>query len=135
MSGVTYTITSQTAGAYGYVRDYTSTALKVIKGVGSPDWSGTDTFRDVPKLNTATRTTATVSSVAVASAAVAASEYIADGVSNGNNEVDKITSLVVGPGETVVVKSATQNNVFSLQGFEDASNSITTRIFGQTWSE
>ena len=132
LSGVTYTITSQTAGAYGYVRDYTSTALKFIKGVGSPDWSGSDTFRDVPKLNTASRTTATVSSVAVASAAVAASEYIADGVSNGNNEVDKITSLVVGPGETVVVKSATQNNVFSLQGFEDASNSITTRIFGQT---
>ena len=131
LGGVTYTITSQTAGAYGYVRDYTGTALKFIKGLNSPDF-GTDTFRDVPKLNGSPRTTATISSVAVASAAVEVSNYLVDGDATGNNEVDKITSLVVGPGETLVVNSTTANNIFSLIGFEDASNSITTRIFGQS---
>jgi hypothetical protein len=131
LGGVTYTITSQTAGAYGYVRDYTGTALKFIKGLNSPDF-GTTTFRDVPKLNGSPRTTATISSVAVASDAVEVSNYLVDGDATGNNEVDKITSLVVGPGETLVVKSTTANNIFSLVGFEDASNSITTRIFGQS---
>ena len=55
LDGVTYTITSQTAGAYGYVRDYTGSVLTFIKGLNSGDFSGSDTFRDVPKLNTASR--------------------------------------------------------------------------------
>jgi|TARA_B100000035_G_scaffold58241_1_gene46535 hypothetical protein len=129
-NSVTYTITAQSSGAYGYVRDYTGTSLKFIKGLNSGDWSGSDTFRDVPKLNTATRTTATVSSVAVASAAVEASNYIATNHANSANNDEKITSLVVGPGDVIVVNSTTQNNVFSLIGFEDASTAITTRVFG-----
>jgi len=132
LDGVTYTITSQTAGAYGYVRDYTGSVLTFIKGLNSGDFSGSDTFRDVPKLNSASRTTATINSVDVASAAVEVSNYLVDGDATGNNEVDKVTSLVVGPGETLVVKSTTANNIFSLVGFEDASNAITTRIFGQS---
>ena len=132
LDGVTYTITSQTAGAYGYVRDYTGSVLTFIKGLNSGDFSGSDTFRDVPKLNSASRTTATINSVDVASAAVEVSNYLVDGDATGNNEVDKITSLVVGPGETLVVKSTTANNIFSLVGFEDASTSITTRVFGQS---
>ena len=119
-NGVTYTITGQTAGAYGYVKDYSGTSLKFIKGLNSADWSGSDTFRDVPKLNTANRTTATISSIAVASAAVETSNYIATNHANAANNDEKITSLVVGP-EVVVVNSTTQNNVFSLIGFEDAS--------------
>ena len=35
--------------------------------------------------------------------------------------MEKLTSLVIGPGERVVINSTTQNNVFSLIGFEDAS--------------
>ena len=132
LDGTTYTITSQTAGAYGYVRDYTGSVLTFIKGLNSGDFSGSDTFRDVPKLNSASRTTATINSVDVASAAVEVSNYLVDGDATGNNEVDRITSLVVGPGETLVVKSTTANNIFSLVGYEDASNSITTRIFGQS---
>ena len=132
LDGVTYTITSQTAGAYGYVRDYTGSVLTFIKGLNSGDFSGSDTFRDVPKLNSASRSTATINSVDVASAAVEVSNYLVDGDATGNNEVDKVTSLVVGPGETLVVKSTTANNIFSLVGYEDASNSITTRIFGQS---
>jgi len=132
LGGVTYTITSQTAGAYGYVRDYTGSVLTFIKGLNSGDFSGSDTFRDVPKLNSASRSTATINSVDVASAAVEVSNYLVDGDATGNNEVDKVTSLVVGPGETLVVKSTTANNIFSLVGFEDASTSITTRVFGQS---
>ena len=48
-----------------------------------------------------------VNSIDVASNAVEASHYITQGTTNGNNEVDRITSLVIGPGETVVVKSVT----------------------------
>ena len=135
VDGVTYTITGQTAGFYGYVKDYTGSVLKFVKGLNSAD-AGTggnfDTFRDVPKLNTALRTVATISSVTTGSTAVEDSQYLVDGDATGNNEVDKITSLVVGPGETLVVKSTTANNIFSLVGFEDASNAITTRIFGQS---
>ena len=65
-NGVTYTVTAQTAGPYGYVRSYVGTSLKVILGTGSAAFAGSDTFRDVPKLNTGTRTTATVSSVTTA---------------------------------------------------------------------
>ena len=130
VDGVTYTITGQTAGAYGYVVDYTGSVLKFVKGIGSADFSGSDTFRDVPKLNTGIRTVATVSSVTVASAAVEAENYLAVNHANANNNDEKITSLVVGPGEVVVVNSTTQNNVFSLVGFEDGSDSITTRVFG-----
>ena len=132
LGATTYTITSQTAGAYGYVKDYTGTALKFIKGLNSPDWSGTDTFRDVPKLNTASRTTATVSSVDVATAAIEASNYLATEHPNAANNDERITSIVVGPGNALVVNSTTADNVFSLIGFEDASSSITTRIFGQS---
>ena len=131
LGAVTYTITAQSAGPYGYVKDYTGTTLQVIKGLNSADFAGTDTFRDVPKdtASVSNRTLATVSAVVVASNAVEASNYIVEGLANGNNEVDKITSLVVGPGEVVVVNSATANNTFSLIGFEDDSDSFTVRVF------
>ena len=57
------------------------------------------------------------------------SNYLVDGDATGNNEVDKITSLVIGPGETVVVNSATANNVFSLIGFEDSTTSFPTQTY------
>ena len=106
--------------------------MKFVKGLNSAGFSGSDTFRDVPKLNTALRTVATINTVTTDEAAVEVSQYLVDGDATGNNEVDKVTSLVVGPGETLVVKSTTANNIFSLVGFEDSSDSITTRIFGQS---
>ena len=50
-AGITYTVTAQTAGHIGVVRSYSGTALYVIKGIGSADFAGSDTFRDVPKDN------------------------------------------------------------------------------------
>ena len=102
----------------------------MIKGIGSADFAGSDTFRDVPADNEQSRTLATVSSVTVASTALEDQNYLTKDKTNGNNNVDRITSLVIGPGERLVVESATQNNVFSLVGFQDASTALTTRVFG-----
>ena len=129
-AGITYTVTAQTAGPFGVVRSYSGTTLYVIKGIGSADFAGSDTFRDVPADNEQSRTLATVSSVTVASTALEDQNYLTKDKTNGNNNVDRITSLVIGPGERLVVESATQNNVFSLVGFQDASTALTTRVFG-----
>ena len=127
--GVTYTLTAVNAGAHGYVRSYSSTTLYVVKGAESVDFAGSDTFKDCPKVNTATRSTVTVNSVAVATTAVEAENYIIDGVAVGNNAINRTTSLVIGPGEKLLALSATANNVFSLIGFEDASSAFVTRTF------
>ena len=129
-AGATYTVTGQTSEPYGVVRSYSGNTLYIIKGLNSADFAGSDTFQDVPASNTATRSTVTVSSVDVASTAVEVGNYLAKDVANGNNEIDRITSLVIGPGERLIVESATQNNVFSLIGFEDNSTALTTRVFG-----
>tara|TARA_B100000131_G_scaffold102746_1_gene99771 strand:+ start:8056 stop:9498 length:1443 start_codon:yes stop_codon:yes gene_type:complete len=130
VGGTTYTITGQTAGPIGYVRSYSGTTLRVIKGTGSADFAGSDTFQDVPASNTATRSTVTVSSVDVATAAVGNENYIIIGKSNSANNIDKTTSVVIGPGERLLVKSATANNAMSFIGFEDASTALPTRVFG-----
>ena len=128
-NGTTYTIIAQTSGPYGLVRDYTGTTLTVIKTGNTPDFSASDVFLDVPKDNDAVRAFATVSSVSVATTAVEDQHYLAKDVTNSANNVDKITQLVIGPGERLIVESATQNNVFSLIGFEDTSTALTERIF------
>jgi len=128
-NGVTYTVTAQTAGPYGYVRDYTSTALEVIKGVNSTDFTTSHTFLDNPKLGAGTRTECTISSITTATTAVEDKHWIAVGVALGNNAIGKINQLVIGPGERLVVKNATANNVATLVGFEDASTAFTARNF------
>lgn len=127
--GTTFTVDSQTTGPYGVVADYTSTTLKVIKGVGSADFAGTDTFQDNPKEPGGDRSTVTVSSVDVAASAVSTDNYLAKDVPLTANSTAKITSLVLGPGEVLVVESETQNNIFSLVGFQDASTAITKRFY------
>ena len=82
-----------------------------------------------PALAGGARSIMSVNSIDVASNAVEASHYITQGTTNGNNEVDRITSLVIGPGETVVVKSVTANNVFNLIGFEDSTTSFPTQTY------
>ena len=130
--GVTYTVTAQTSGAYGYVRSYSGTALYFIKGEGSPDFAGSDTFRDVPKLAGAARTVATVSSVAVATTAEEAENLIVDGKNLTANSTEHITSIVLAPGERIVVSSATANNAFTAVGFEDASTELGVRLYNPT---
>ena len=130
--GTTYTVSAITTGAYGYVRSYTGTTLEFILGSGSPAWSASDTFQDNPNLGGTARTTATISSILTDSTALEGDEYIAQGAANANNAVAKITALVVGPGERVVVNSTTQNNTFTLVGFEDLSTGLTVKKYNPT---
>ena len=129
-AGTTFTVTAQDVQPYGYVRSYSGTDLKIVKGVGSTDFAGSDVIRDCPKLISGTRSNVTVQSVTTATTALEDANYIVNGVTNGNNEVDRITSIVIGPGERLVVNSTTANNSFSLIGFEDASTALSTRVFG-----
>lgn len=128
-NGVTYTITGQISGPYGYVRSYAGTALSVIKGIGSADFAPADSFKDVPLLPGSVRETVTVASVTVAVDTIEPANYLIEGATNAANNAAKITSIVVGPGERLLVNSATANNTFSLVGFEDASTAFVTRTY------
>ena len=86
----------------------TGTSLKVIKGVrNSADFTTSDTFRDSPLDGTSTRTEVTISAVAVATANFEAEHAIIDGVTVSANAINRTTSLVVGPGERLIINSAT----------------------------
>ena len=133
-NGVTYTVTGQTAGPYGYVRDYTGTDLFVIKGKNSADFTTSDTFLDVPALNTGTRTTVTIGSITTATTAVETKHYIRKDNTLAQDVTEEIKSLVIGPGQRLVVECAAAEASFALIGFEDASSEFTLRTYGQTAS-
>ena len=130
VNATTYVVSGQTSGKWGTVKDYSGTTLNIILGINSPAFVATDTFLDLPLDTTAVRSTAEISSVDVNVTDIPASSYLAVNVTNAANNVDRITSLVVGAGERVLVSSATQNNIFTLVGFEDNSTEITTRNYG-----
>ena len=101
--------------------------MKVCLGTESAAITTSDTFRDNPKLSTATRSVVTVSSVDAGVTDLDAENFITQGATNAANNVDRITSLVVGPAESVVVNSVTQNNAFTMVGYEDTSTAFTVR--------
>jgi len=131
-NGTTYTVSSQTSAPYGYVRSYSGTDLYVIKGVGSADFAGSDTFQDNPKEGGGTRGTVTVSSVAVAVTAFETQEVIRKDNAITANTTEEIKSLVIGPGERLIVENAAADCSFVLIGFEDASTGFTTRTYSAT---
>ena len=131
-NGTTYTVSSQTSGPYGYVRSYSGTDLYIIKGVGSADFAGSDTFQDNPKEGGGTRGTVTVSSVAVAVTAFETQEVIRKDNAITANTTEEIKSLVIGPGERLIVENAAADCSFVLIGFEDASTGFTTRTYSAT---
>ena len=133
-NGVTYTVTGQTAGPYGYVRDYSSTNLYIIKGTNSADFTTSDTFLDVPALNTGTRTSVTISSITTATTAVETKHYIRKDNTLAADVTEEIKSLVIGPGQRLVVECAAAEASFALIGFEDASSEFTLRTYGQAAS-
>ena len=128
-NGVTYTVTAQTAGAYGFIRSYSGTTAYVIKGTGSADFTTSSTFQDCPKLAGASRTAVTVSSIDVASTAVETQEYLRKDNTLAADSAEEIKSLVVGPGERLIVECAAAEANFVLIGFEDASTGFTTRTY------
>lgn len=124
----TYTVNTQTAGKWGYVRSQSGATLNVVRGLNSSAFAASDVFFDAP-LQGDTRNTVTVSSVAVDRNATPVETLIVEDKTLAANTQDRITSLVVGPGEEIVVYSATQNNSFSLVGFEDTNTEFTLRHF------
>ena len=128
-NGVTYTVTAQTTGAYGFIRSYSGAVAYVIKGTGSADFTTSSTFQDNPKLAGAARTAVTVSSIDVASTAVETQEYLRKDNTLAADSAEEIKSLVIGPGERLIVECAAAEAYFVLIGFEDASTAFTPRTY------
>ena len=129
-NGVAYTVQTQTAGAYGYVRDLSGATLKVIKGKNSADFTTSSVFQDSPILTTASRAAVGVSAVLLATTAADAEMFLRKDNAIGDDNTEEIKSLVVGPGQRVIVESNGGNAAFNLVGFEDASSALTVRNFG-----
>jgi hypothetical protein len=180
-------ILSVYAGPYGYVHDYTSTALKVSLGLNSSTFvdyttsitgssgsftitvgsaanliigqyvsgtgiatnarisgisgttislniansgavSGTGTFRhalyDSPRQTGTTRLVSKVSGY-TGSIAVNDEDYIFYDKALASKSTDKNSSIVVGPGQSIVVQSSALDISYHLNGFEDTSNDYT----------
>ena len=125
----TYTVSAQTAGKWGVVRDYTGSALKVIQGAGSAAFAGSDIFLDSPLLTGAARAFCTVSSITTETTVLEAQHYIVDDKNVASGTYDRVTSIVLGPGESLIVQASAQNNVFTLDGFEDATTELGVRNY------
>jgi hypothetical protein len=117
VNNVNYTITSATAGSYGYVMDKTSTSLKVSLGTGSTAFVGTNTFLDSPKTPGEDRVLVTVSSVST----IRDEDYIAYDKAISGNITDRTTGIVVGPGQSVMVYSTANTLSYIAHGFEDGT--------------
>ena len=123
----TFTLTSNAGSKWGYIQDVNGTSAKIITGEGSADFVGSDTFYDVPKIGSASRSLVTISSVDEASNAISSTDQILHD-KNVNGDV-RLTSLVIGPGQSLLVYAATQNISFDFSGFQDSSSDFTVRSF------
>lgn len=122
----TFTLDSQSGSKWAYVQSVSGTNLKVTTGAGSAAFAATDTFYDVPVYGE-DRTLVTVSAVAVGATDIEAQDWIVYGK---NITADtRLTSLVIGPGQALIVYAATQNIMFDFSGFQDASADITLRSY------
>jgi hypothetical protein len=117
------TVIATEAGPYGYVMDIQGNDLKVSLGLNSQafDIAGTDTFYDTPRTTNAVRSLVTLTS-ATALTAVNSEDYLAYGATVSTAAVSKITSVVVGPGQSLVVYSSDADMNYLLNGFEDSTN-------------
>ena len=131
-NGVSYTVQTKTTGAYGYVRSLSGSTLKVIKGLNSADFTTSSTFKDAPLDTTAARSDVGVNSVDTAVTAVDAEMYLRKDNAIGDDTTEEVKSLVVGPGQRVIVESGSGNVAFNLVGFEDGSSAFTTRVYSTT---
>ena len=123
----TFTLTANAGSKWGYIQEVDGTAAKIITGTASADFAGSDTFYDVPKIGAASRSLVTISSIDEASNAISSTDQILhDKNINGEH---RLTSLVIGPGQALLVYAATQNISFDFSGFQDTSSDFTLRSF------
>jgi hypothetical protein len=125
-AGLSYVVDVQTVGKYGYVKEWDSANenLDIILGLNSAAFAGSDVFDDAP-ISASQATSATVSSVTVDALAIGADQQFVTSKTLSANAADRLTSIVVGPGESIVVNNATQNNSFILHGFQENSTEFT----------
>lgn len=125
----TFTMTANAGSKWAYIQDATigSASVKLVTGEGSADFAASDTFFDVPSIGATTRQTATISSIDTAANAIdSADQILHDKNINGEH---RLTSLVIGPGQVLMVYAATQNISFDYSGFQDSSSDFTLRTF------
>ena len=128
-NGTSYTVQTQTTGAYGYVRDLTGNVLKIILGLNSADFTTSSVFQDAPLDSTVARSAVAVSAVQLATTAVDNEMYLRKDNVISDVTTEEIKSLVIGPGQKLIVESNGGFCSFNLIGFEDNSSAFTTRTY------
>ena len=118
----TYTITAVTTGPYGYVRRWVPAGptLHVIQGKNSAAVANGDTFLDSPNEVGGQRTMATAST-AGSITDIPAGSMVMSGYSIAANSMEKVSSLVVGHGDSLVVNGGATGLNFVLSGFTDST--------------
>jgi len=127
-------VISVTSGPYGYVHDFSGSDLKISLGINSSAFAGSDEFYDTPRTPNSDRAIATVSSVTT-STDINTEDYIDYGTSLNSTTSAQKTSIVVGPGQSIVVYASSGDFSFLLNGFEDNTSDFQVlhyeRIFQQ----
>lgn len=124
----TYTVSAQNTGKWGVVKSYSGTSLKVSLGLNSSAFVATDTFLDHPLSETALPATSTVSAIVTDNLDLPTTNIVTNAKSLSANTTEKHTSVVIGPGQSLVVDVSVNNAVsFNLIGFEDTSDEVVTR--------
>lgn len=124
------TIVSIASGPYGYVQSVSGADVKVSLGLNSVAFTSTKTFYDSPREPASARSVATVSSVTTATD-VSLEDYLYYGKSLAANSTDKNSSIVIGPGQSIVVYSSAADLNYSLNGFEDNTNDYTVYLYSR----
>ena len=128
-NGNSYTVNTQTSNAYGYVRSISGATLEVIKGKNSADFTTSSVFQDAPLDPDAARSAVGVSAIVTASTALDADMYLRKDNAISDDSSEEVKSLVIGPGQRLIVESNGGNTAFNVVGFEDASSGFTVRTY------
>ena len=104
----------------------------MTNGSGSSAFAGSDTVFDAPIYGSSLRSLVTISSVTTAANVVEAQDYIVWQRSVAVATEYRLTSLVVGPGQALVVESSSADVAFDYSGFQDTSSDFVLRSFDAT---
>ena len=121
-------VVTVSSGSYGYVHSYSGTALKVSLGLNSAAFTTSSTFYDSPRTTGSVRTLATVSAVSAVTD-INAEDYLFYGKSIAANTTDKNSSVVIGPGQSLVVYSSAADLNYVLNGFEDTTSDFNINLY------
>ena len=97
--------------------------------MNSADFTTSSVFQDAPLDSTASRSAVAVSAVQLATTAVDNEMYLRKDNAISDVTTEEIKSLVIGPGQKLIVESNGGFCSFNLIGFEDSSSAFTTRTY------